>query len=402
MNIIEILLSILIGQLYRSSRRTLPAWNRLLRRHRHLRHLQVRTPEDEEIDDEEQTNVDDIENQSIPLDDSLLNLTPSNQDQEISVIASQLFFVYRQEILEILNLYGLSHESDLWCRKSTNKMNGELEDTAYTQLEQLVTRTREAFFLRLISYCARDCNTCDATTSFENLCDDLKDVHNRVAVALYRECYSGQNGSERAPILSLPWLFTTALLKSRQRELKPVQGLLSVTMETALHDLIGKGVLQLGRLTLTLRTSNNRFVEAAVHWTVCVFVEILHYCLKSKPFTSWPMILGQFIRSTQSFTSGTSSSQEYNETGEWLLVFDNEQQNNEYAGLLISMEWTEDDDERMHSYFIQLLEICFASGRTLTNGDNEYLQTSEEIILILQRITIDKTPWPKQRGQMRL
>jgi hypothetical protein len=114
------------------------------------------------------------------------------------------------------------------------------------------------------------------------------------------------------------------------------------------------------------------------------------------------MILGQFIRSTQSFTSGTSSSQEYNETGEWLLVFDNEQQNNEYAGLLISMEWTEDDDERMHSYFIQLLEICFASGRTLTNGDNEYLQISEEIILILQRIAIDKTPWPKQRGQMRL
>ncbi len=337
-------------------------------------------------------NVDDIEKQSIPLDHSLLNLTPSNQEQEASAIASQLFFVYQQEILEIRNLYGLSHESDLWCRNSTNKMNGELEDTAYTQLEQLFTRTREAFFLRLITYCARDCNNCNATTSFENLCDDLKDVHNRVAVALYRECYSGQNGSERAPILSLPWLFTAALLQSQQRELPPIQGLLSVAMKAALHDLIGKGLLQLGGLTLTLRTSNNRSVEVAVHWTVCVFVEILHYCLKSKSFASWPMILGQFIRSTQPFTSDTLSSQQHNETDDWLLVINNEEQNNEYAGILISMEWTEDDDEQMHSYFIQLLEICFASGRTMINGDNEYLQISEEIILILQRVAIDESP----------
>ncbi len=217
---------LLIGQLYRSSRRTLPAWNRLLRRHRHLRHLQVQTPVDEEIDDEgeqqQQINADDVEKQSIPLDYSLLNLSPFNQDQEISVIASQLFFVYRQEILEILNLYGLSHESDLWCRKSTNSSNGELEDTAYTQLEQLVIRTREAFFLRLVFYCK--CNDCHASTSFEKLCDDLKNMHNRVAVALYRECYSGQNGSERALILSLPCLFTIAILKSRQRELIPIQG----------------------------------------------------------------------------------------------------------------------------------------------------------------------------------
>jgi hypothetical protein len=370
-----------------------------------LRHLQVRTPEDEEIDNEEkeqqqQMNADDVEKQSIPLDQSLLNLTPCNQDQEISTIASQLFFVYRQEILEILNLYGLSHESDLWCRKSANNINGELEDTAYTQLEQLVTRTREAFFLRLVCFC-KD-GTCNYTTPFKNLCSDCKILHNRAAVALYRECYSGENGSERAPILSLPWLFTTALLKSRQRKLTPTQGLLSVAMEKALDDLIDKGLLQLGRLTLTLRTSNNRLIEATVHWTVCVFVEILHYCLKSKSFTLWPAILSKFIRSAKSFTLNTSSLQQYNETDEWLLVFDNTEQNNLYAGILISMEWTEDDDERMHSYFIQLLEICFAAGRTMHDGNNEYLRISEEIILILQRVAIDETPWPKNSRQMRL
>jgi hypothetical protein len=393
---------LLIGQLYRSSRRTLPAWNRLLRRHRHLRHLQVRTPEDEEIDDEEQINVDDIEKQLIPLDHSLLNLTRSNHlEQEISLIASQLFFVYRQEILEILNLYELSHESDLWCRRSTNNINGELEDTAYTQLEQLAQRTREAFYMRLVCYCGNRCNKCEATTSFENLCGNLKNIHNRVAVALYLECYGGQNGSERAPILSLPWLFTTALLQSQQRELKPTQGLLSVAMKAALQKLIDKGLLQLGGLTLTLRTSDNRSVEATVHWTVCVFVEIIHYCLKSTSFKSWPMIRSQFIRGTQSFTLDTSSLRKYDETNEWLLDFDNKTQNNEYADMLLSMEWTEDDDERMHSYFIQLLEICFAAGRTMPDGDNEYLRISEEIILTLQRVAIDETPWPKNCRQMK-
>jgi hypothetical protein len=228
----------------------------------------------------------------------------------------------------------------------------------------------------------------------------LKDLHNRVAVALYLECYSGQNGSERAPILSLPWLFTTALLQSQQRDLPPKQGLLSVAMKAALQKLIDQGLLQLGGLTLTLRTSNNRSVEATVHWTVCVFVEILHYCLKSKSFTSWAVILGQFIRSSKSFTLDTSSLREYNETDGCSLIFDNSKQNNVYARMLISMEWTEDDDEWMHSYFIQLLEICFAAGRNMPDGDNEYLRISEEIILILQRVAIDETPWPKNSRQM--
>jgi hypothetical protein len=92
---------------------------------------------------------------------------------------------------------------------------------------------------------------------------------------------------------------------------------------------------------------------------------------------------------------------QYNETNEWLLDFDNATQNNIYADMLISTEWTEDDDERMHSYFIQLLEICFAAGRTMPDGDNEYLRISEEIILTLQRVAIDETPWPKNCRQMK-
>ncbi|CAF1297118.1 unnamed protein product [Rotaria sordida] len=372
----------------------LPGWNRLLRRHRHLRHLQVRTPEDDEIDDEEEQeqegNTEDSQKNIITLDSSLLNTTSSRQDQEISTIASQLFYVYRQEMLEILNLYGLSHESDLWCRKSTNTTGGELEDTAYNQLKQLVVRTREAFFLRLVSFCSDTGNTCNANTAFENFCDGCQKIHNAVAVALYRECYSGQNGLERAPILSLPWLFTTALLQTRQRKLLSIQGLPSVTMETALHDLINKHLLRLEGLTVTFRTSNHRRIEASVDWTVCVFVEILHHCLKSKSFPSWPMILSQFIHKT-------SSLQQYNAIHECLLVFNNEEQNDLYAAILISMEWTENDDELMHLYFVQLLEICFDLDQSMTDDNNEYLRMSEEIILILQRVAVDETPWPENR-----
>ncbi|CAF4756405.1 unnamed protein product, partial [Rotaria sp. Silwood2] len=86
----------ILGKLYRSSRRMLYGWNRLLKQHRHLRHLQVRTPEDNEneIVDEE------IQGQEILLDSSFLDAKPSWQDQEINEIASQLFYVYRQEMLE--------------------------------------------------------------------------------------------------------------------------------------------------------------------------------------------------------------------------------------------------------------------------------------------------------------
>ncbi|CAF3687177.1 unnamed protein product [Rotaria sp. Silwood1] len=378
----------ILGKLYRSSRRTLPGWNRLLRRHHHLRHLQVRTPEDDEINDEEEqeANANDIQKNIITLDSSLLNRTPSWQDQEILAIASQLFYVYRQEMLEILNLYGLSHESDLWCRKTTKTTGGELEDTAYTQLEQLVVRTRDAFFLRVVSFCPSPGDTCNGNTAFENLCKNCKKLQSAVAVALYQECYSGQNGSERAPILSLPWLFTTALLQKRQRELPTKQGSLSMAMATALKDLIDNRLLQLDGLTLTFRTSNSRRVEANVHWTVCVFVEILHYCIKSKRFVSWPKILSRFM-------CKISSMQQSNPMDEWSLVFGTTEQNDLYAATLISMEWTENDDELMHSYFIELLETCFDLGQTMANDNNEYLRMSEEIILILQRIAIDETPW---------
>ncbi|CAF3343678.1 unnamed protein product [Rotaria sp. Silwood2] len=334
----------ILGKLYRSSRWMLYGWNRLLKQHRHLRHLQVRTPEDNEneIDDEE------IQGQEILLDPSFLDAIPSWQDQEINEIASQLFYVYRQEMLEILNLYGLSHESDLWCRKSTNTTGGELEDTAYTQLKQLVVRTQ---------------------------------LHHKVAAALYLECYNGQNELERAPILSLPWLFTTALLHPRPRKLHSIEGLLSQAMINIFTEMNINHLLQLRGTTVTFRTSTNHQVEINLDWTVCVFVEILHYSLKSKPFTSWLRLLSKVIYKI-------SSTSHYNGSDDLLLIFDHGELDDEYAAIVLSLAWNENGDELIHSYFIQLLELCFDLGKTINDENNEYLKISEEIILILQSMAI--------------
>ncbi|CAM4951787.1 unnamed protein product [Rotaria socialis] len=386
----------ILGKLYRASRRTLPLWNKLLRRHRYLRHLQVRTPEDEDEEQDQEVIVEDDQANMIPLDSSLLTTNQSSVNHEMSAIASQLFYVYRQEMLEILNLYGLSHESDLWCRQATNIAGSELEDTAFTQLEQLVTRTRDAFSMHLMSFCPNDNSNCDGTTAFESLCDYCQHLHNSVASALYREAYSGQNGLERAPILSLPWLFAAALLKSHKRELTPMQGLLSVGMRAAINLLIENNRLKLDGLTIEFRTSKNDQLIANIDCTVCVFVEILHRCLKPKSFTLWPMILSKFIRETKSFTCEASSVEEYNTIDDWSLVFSNHDQDDMYVATLISIQWTEDVDELMHSYFENILEICFTLSQSMEDDNIDYLRVSEEIILILQRIAIEETPFPKK------
>ena len=105
--------------------------------------MQVRTrdePEEEEEEDEGQIE-DDSEETAIHIDQSLIDAVDQENRgyKDCAAFAKELAFVYRQEILEILNLYGLSHESDLWCRNSSAGASGELEDTAYTELEKLVT-----------------------------------------------------------------------------------------------------------------------------------------------------------------------------------------------------------------------------------------------------------------------
>ena len=342
--------------------------------------------------EEEEENENDGEEITLNVDETLC-MTDQDNQPELICSAHQLEFVYRQELLEILNVYRLAHESDLWCRNASNSTSGELEDTAYTELEQLVNRTRSSFF----HYCVQRCVTSrfDEDMPIDELCGECRLQQQGLAIACYHKCYSGENASDRAPILSLPWLFVTPLLaKKWLNPLSPTPSLLASALECTLSKLIREKSLALpgAQLTFCLPNDRNTRATASVDYSVCVLVEIIHSYLKPKRCRPWPLVLSRFIRETPSFQWLSPPSVQ---SEEWQLIIGSERKRlmieidpNYVAGLL-SLNWTVAEDERMYIYFEQLLEICFKEGRA--TNDTDYLQVSEHIILALQRLAIDET-----------
>ena len=364
----------------------LPAWKRLLRYHRDLRHLQVRTSDEiEELDAEEST--DEPAESRIELDASLIkDVDQAHQNYPAcQQRANRLVFTYRQEILEILHLYGLAHESDLWCRNTINGISGEFEDTALTELEQLVNRTRSRFYLELVSYCTSDCAE---NAEFESLCRNCQKLRHSLAVACYCASYDDSYSIEQGrPILSLPWLFATYLLQGRLNEEVPsLEPPLSVAMESALEVLIRpKHRWLLGSQTLQFTAADGQRVTSAnVDMSVCVFIEILHFHVRARAEPVWLLVRDEFLR-------GRLSPPLPEPVEQWTLRLPTGQgrRDNTYAGILRSMEWNLEADETMHRYFDDILQICFEHGRG-PNGIT-YLSISEMIILLLQRMAINET-----------
>jgi hypothetical protein len=83
-------------------------------------------------------------------------------------------------------------------------------------------------------------------------------------------------------------------------------------------------------------------------------------------------------------------SKQVEPTDEWKLELKTHETNNsnEYAGLLMSILWTEREDKLMHDYFEEILNICFDEGRG--TNDIDFLNISEEIILFLQQMAINE------------
>ena len=339
--------------MYRSSKKTIRGWNRLLRYHRHLRHLEVRTRADPDEEEEQMINDDD-EAAGIDVDESLLSNVNRNHPayQECAKFADKLAYVYRQEMLEILNLYGLSHESDLWCRNSVNGLTGELEDTAYTELEQLVVRTRSRFFYKQIESCAT--TQCDEDSSVDELCVPCRKSQQSIAVACYRTCYAAENVLEQAPVLSLPWLFAGPMLQDRIDQSQPpvLTGLLGVAMRKALDILINKNrrLILKGTELIFQVLNDSRTVRATVDLTVCVFIEVLQQYMKQKKRSQWPLILNRFIQTTESFSP---FPRQPDPSDRWKLILQSYHVNTEdaYVVQLSSLDWTETEDRLMHDYF---------------------------------------------------
>jgi hypothetical protein len=345
----------------------------------------------DEPEEEGDQIIDDSEQTDINIDQSLV--AGVNQEhpayKDCAAFAKELDFVYRQEILEILNLYGLSHESDLWCRNSTAGISGELEDTAYTELEQLVVRTRNRFFYEQI----RTCETyqCSQDTSVSKLCNTCRKRQQAITVACYIGCYGGDHALEEAPILSLPWLFAGSLLQDRLNQEPPAsEGLLSIAIKKALnHCVWEKRRLILSDTKVPFRMSkSSRVIEATIDLTVCVFIEVLQQYLGPKKYPPWPLILSRAIQMTPSFSPLPNQP---NLSDEWRLALESHEvdEDNMYAAMLLSMDWTETEDQLMHQYFLCILDICFDEGRR--TNDIDFLNISESIILLLQKMAINET-----------
>jgi hypothetical protein len=141
-------------------------------------------------------------------------------------------------------------------------------------------------------------------------------------------------------------------------------------------------------LTLKFTTSQKSFVgEANVDVTVCLFIEVLQDYLERKKYPYWSWIVSRFVRKTASFEL---LSKQVEPTDEWKLELRTHEINkyDEYAGLLMSIIWTEREDKLMHDYFEEILNICFDEGRR--TNDIDFLNISEEIILFLQQMAIDE------------
>ncbi|CAF1029845.1 unnamed protein product [Adineta ricciae] len=382
----------ILGELYRSSKRTLPGWNRLVRYHRHLRHLAVRIHDEEEDENEDKheetgENDGDVDKESnIQIDESIVSgIVRNHPDFSTRMeFAKNLTLVYRQEMFEILSLYGLSHESDLWCRNSINNMSGELEDTAYTELERLVSRTRTRFHTEQVGYCENA--GCNEDTAVSDMCRICSKVHESMTVACYCVCYDNKRSQEEIPILSLPWIFASSLLQYRmnQTSSSPLSsGLLGSAMKTQFDSLFKKRYLRLNSNDVEFRSSDNSTTRAHINASLCIFIEVLQNFMERKKHSQWAMVLSRCVQESRWCKPILGQPLRGDN---WKLVLSRQavSTGDKYAYALLS--WNESNDTLMHKHFNDLLGICYKEGSR--KNDVDFLKISEDIILLLQQITI--------------
>ena len=356
--------------------------------------MQIRTNDDNDEceDDEEDAAQDDDRNTAIGVDPSFLHGVDRKHPKFHihESFAKQLLFVYRQEILEILNLYGISHESDVWCGNSINGSTGEFEDTALNELEKLVTRTRTRFYNHLVMYCEK--SLCHIDTAYPDLCTNCKKISQVVAIATYCLCYDESNMvPHSAPILSLPWIFATPLLQGRltQNVLPRSEPLLCSAMKNAVAVLYNRNKFRMENSTLSFKQPNTpTIIEVNADVELCIFIEIVRQHLYKSHDPYLLPILSRFARQSISRRQRTESDVS---SVEWQLDFSARRipPNARYESIVESMELTDETDELMHRYFDDLLQICFDEGRRTDNIN--YLKIGESIILLLQNLAIEKT-----------
>ena len=135
------------------------------------------------------------------------------------------------------------------------------------------------------------------------------------------------------------------------------------------------------------QTAHDR-IEATVDLSVCVFIEVLRRFFMQNEDSHWPLIFSRFL---QQILSDSPIPNQPNISDEWRLDLDSHRitERDQYAAELSAMVWTDRVDQLMHLYFRSILDICFEEGRHTNNP--AFLNISESIILLLQKMAIDET-----------
>jgi hypothetical protein len=382
-----------LGKLFRASKKTLPNWNELVRHHRQLHHLEIRMDgatnnnENDRTDSHEEESVTSEPDDIDPIDE-YTRMFFSDVDMmhprylECKIFAEQLAFVYRQELMDIMHLFGLSHESDLWCGNLVNNVCGELVNNAFTELDELVQRTRASLFNYQVSFCLT--GDCSDSMPFDEWCNSCQRLQRSISLACYRICYSPPDGERySAHILSLPWLFTAFLQGRRNKTINTKPVLMTVIHRILKYIVLRKRRVYLETLEIIVYSSTTKDeTPIQLELSAAVFIEIIQHCLRSitdSPF--WHQVLGQFVQNVRTSQTSTMNSDCHAK-----LLLRHIDEHDPYPSNLISIQCSEKNDQKMHDYFDRLLEICFAEA--CRTNQFQYLDITEAIILILQKLAI--------------
>lgn len=344
--------------------------------HRHLRHWTIK------VDDEEDQETLAPSNSDISADNIRLFFEPVDSiiPSEIKSYAEKLWHIYRQELLEILSLYGISHESDLWSNRNSRETLDNSEGSAHREFENLIDRTRRRVHLFEQQYCDAQC---DEDTDYENLCHECQRIQRMMAITCYQLSYtSSDQESQSAQILSLPWLFSTALIKNKiQRSVDQKRRIICDAMRKTLNSLCTRDRVFLSSTQLTLISAGRHPVIREAELILCIFIEVIVSIFPKRWTRDEQLVIGAFAYKI--LTNCTISE----------IQFDSELQGQnrhssrvQYLTSLINFEWRSVDDEQLIVYFRDIVEICCLKAKR--DEKPHILQISEEILLKLLRMAV--------------
>ena len=226
------------GKLYRSARRAVPGWSQAISNHGNPHHIQLALALTSATDIKHQENdkINEKANALTYYQYSLdQNIYHEDYKKYLEDIKS-LYKIYRNELLEIISLYRFQDEIDLFCRSESmdasggGAKKGSLEDSAAMETQNLIRRIQQDFFHEFdqrvkIHRCCKfiPIQTRNGICMKRLDCDYCGEGKFAKAACAYIYTYERSNRlplKSNRRILSFPWIFSSHIIKLRNRNQK--------------------------------------------------------------------------------------------------------------------------------------------------------------------------------------